>query len=75
MESPPSWYSIKRALQNVKSQVLWFHDRDDDTTPITDVEAVRELNYRHVKFIITEGLGHRRIYRDNKVSRAITEFL
>ena len=72
---PPSWYSIKRALQNVKSQVLWFHDRDDDTTPITDAEAVRELNYRHVKFIITEGLGHRRIYRDNKVSRAITEFL
>jgi hypothetical protein len=29
----------------------------------------------NIEFIVTKGLGHRRIYRENKVSKAIIEFL
>jgi len=36
---------------------------------------VKEANYPNVEFVITKGLGHRRIYRDNKVVKAIVEFL
>ncbi len=70
-----SWYSIRRAMKHIRARVLWFHDEMDDTTPITDVFKVREENRANIQFVITSGLGHRRIYRDNKVSRAAVEFL
>jgi pimeloyl-ACP methyl ester carboxylesterase len=72
---PSSWYSIRRALKHVPAQVLWFHDEEDDTTPLSDVFRVRAENHSHIRFVITKGLGHRRIYRDNQVSKAIVEFL
>jgi pimeloyl-ACP methyl ester carboxylesterase len=69
------WFSIKRALKNINAKVLWFHDEDDDTTPLSDVLKVKEANYPNVEFVFTTGLGHRKIYRDNKVTRAIIDFL
>ena len=72
---PSNWYSIRRAMRNIRATVLWFHDEDDDTTPLTDVFKVREENYPHIRFVITKGLGHRRIYRENKVSREVIDFM
>lgn len=69
------WYSIKRAMRNIKAKVKWFHDDEDDVTPITDVINVQKENYSNIEFVITTGLGHRRIYRDNKVTKAIVDFL
>jgi Serine aminopeptidase, S33 len=71
----PAYYSIKRVMKNIKASVLWFHDEDDTVTPLTDVLKVKEENYPHIAFVITKGLGHRRIYRDNKVTKAIIDFL
>jgi pimeloyl-ACP methyl ester carboxylesterase len=70
-----NWYSISRAMKQIRAQVLWFHDEDDDITPISDALKIKNQNYPNVEFVITKGLGHRRIYRDNKVSKAIIEFL
>lgn len=71
----PSWFSIARAMKNIRAGVRWFHDVNDDTTPLSDALKVKEKNYPNVEFVITEGLGHRRIYRDNKVTRSVVEFL
>ncbi len=71
----PEWFSVARAIKHVKAQVLWAHDKNDDMTPISDVEPVLQAQQPNIHFIITEGLGHRRIYRDNKVSRAVIDFL
>ena len=71
----PEWYSIKRAMKHIKAKVLWVHDEDDNVTPITDVLKVKEENYLNIEFVITKGLGHRRIYRDNKVIQTIIDFL
>ncbi len=71
----PEWYSVKRAMKHIRAKVLWFHDEDDDTTPITDVKKVKAENYPHIEFVFTKGLGHRRIYRENKVSKAVIDFL
>jgi pimeloyl-ACP methyl ester carboxylesterase len=71
----PSWYSIKRAMRHIKAQVLWIHDEDDDTTPLRDALKVKEENFSNIRFVITKGLGHRRIYRDNKVAKQIVDFL
>jgi pimeloyl-ACP methyl ester carboxylesterase len=69
------WFSIKRALKHIRASVLWFQDEEDDITPISDVLKVKEQNYHNVEFVFTKGLGHRRIYRDNKVVKSIVEFL
>jgi pimeloyl-ACP methyl ester carboxylesterase len=71
----PAWFSIQRAMKHIRAQVLWFHDKDDDVTPYSDVEKLKAKNYPNIQFVITEGLGHRRIYRDNKVSKSIIDFL
>jgi pimeloyl-ACP methyl ester carboxylesterase len=72
---PTAWYSIRRALKNIRAKVLWFHDEEDNVTLLSDAMKVKEENYSNVEFVITKGLGHQRIYRDNKVSRAVIEFL
>jgi hypothetical protein len=74
-KKPVNWYSISRAMKHIKAKVLWFHDEDDDTTPLRDALVIKEKNYPNMEFVITKGLGHRRIYRDNKVTKAIIDFL
>lgn len=69
------WYSIKRAMKHIRAKVLWIQDEDDDITPMKDVLNVKSENYANIKFVFTKGLGHRRIYRDNKVTRLIIDFL
>lgn len=71
----PAWYSISRAMKHIRAKVLWVHDEEDDTTPVSDVLKVRSENYPNIEFVITKGLGHRRIYRDNKVARLVIDFL
>ncbi len=72
---PPEWYSVSRAVENIKAKILWCHDEDDLMTPWTDAAKVMERKHPHIEFIVTKGLGHRRIYRENKISKAIIEFL
>ena len=69
------WYSIKRAMKHIRAKVLWIQDEDDDITPMSDVLKVKAENYPNIEFVITTGLGHRRIYRDNKVVKIIVDFL
>ena len=72
---PITWYSISRALDHIKGDVLWIHDEDDNVTPFKDVKPIIEKKPAHVKFFITKGWGHRRIYREDKVVEAVTSFL
>lgn len=70
----PQWFSISRIADKLKAQVLWLQDRDDKMTPLSDVEPVMKKNYPNFKFVISEGLGHRRIYRDNNSFKTIMHF-
>ncbi|MEO6668329.1 MAG: alpha/beta hydrolase [Ferruginibacter sp.] len=71
----PAWFSIRRAINNIRASVLWFHDEDDDVTPISDALKVKADNHPNIKFIISKGLGHRKIYRDAEVKKEIVAFL
>lgn len=71
----PEWYSIRRAANNIKAEVLWIHDEEDDMTPWSDAEKVMKDAHPNFQFMITKGLGHRKIYRDNKVKKAVFDFL
>jgi pimeloyl-ACP methyl ester carboxylesterase len=72
---PVSWFSINRALQNIKAKILWVHDEEDMITPLRDALKVKAENYPNVHFVITKGLGHSRIYRDPEVVAAAVDFL
>jgi pimeloyl-ACP methyl ester carboxylesterase len=72
---PVSWFSIPRALRKIKAKILWLHDEDDKTTPLRDVHQVRKENHSNIQFVITKGLGHRRIYKDTEVGKRIIEFI
>jgi len=72
---PTEWFSITRAAKQIKATVLWVHDKDDNMTPYSDIQTLVNAHYPNFHFLITEGLGHRRIYRDSKVTKTIVEFL
>ena len=72
---PPAWYSVTRAMQSIKAKVIWAHDEDDDVTPLADALKVKEQNYPNIKFVITKGLGHNQVYKDEHVVKAILDFL
>lgn len=70
-----SWYSVRRALKNIKASVLWIHDEEDQTTPIKDVLPAKADQLEQVEFYFTRGLGHRKIYHDQLVKNKIMDFL
>lgn len=72
---PSKWYSISRAVKNIKANILWFHDESDKTTPFKDAKKVMDINHSHIQFEKTEGLGHSRIYKNNKVTKQIIDFV
>ena len=72
---PTEWYSVNRAIKNIKASVLWIHDEDDDTTPLSDALKTKEANLPNVRFIITKGLGHSKIYGDENVKNEVFDFL
>lgn len=71
----PSHFSIPRTMKHIRASVLWVHDEDDEVTPLRDVEKLIREEPPHIEFMITKGLGHNRIYRDNEVKRKIFSFL
>lgn len=72
---PVAWFSVNRVVAELPIQTYWVHDRSDEITPLSDTTPTREQAANHVRFRITEGLGHRRIYRDQTVCREILDFL
>ncbi len=70
-----SYYSIPRALEHIQAQIVWIHDEEDDITPLKDVKPIMKKSPANIEFMITKGLGHRKIYRENKVVKKVVEFL
>jgi hypothetical protein len=72
---PQEYYSIRRAMHNIKASVLWVHDEEDEITPLKDVLFVKKDDHPNISFLFTKGLGHRKIYRDEGVIERIVSFL
>ncbi|MEO8583694.1 MAG: alpha/beta fold hydrolase [Flavitalea sp.] len=70
----PEYYSVRRSMNYIQSSVLWFHDEEDQLTPVADALKVKADAHPNVKFRITKGLGHSRIYRDPSIVREVLEF-
>lgn len=71
----PEWYSVSRVAPKIKGQVLFLQDKEDYMTPLSDVKPIMDKNYPNFHFVISEGLGHRKIYRDEQSLKKIIDFL
>lgn len=69
------WYSVARAASGINGQVLFLQDKDDHMTPLSDVKPIIDQQYPNFRFVISAGLGHRKIYRDEESIKKIMEFL
>jgi len=70
-----AWFSIRRAVKNISAEILWIHDENDYVTEIKDALKVKEDRRPNIRFIITQYLGHRKIYHDAAVKKAIENFV
>ena len=73
-DKPVSYYSVGRAVKAIHSPILWVHDKQDTICPFEDVTPLLSLNLPHVNFLVTEHLGHNKVYKDNKVCTEIVHF-
>jgi pimeloyl-ACP methyl ester carboxylesterase len=72
---PTSFYSLKRIVPTLNNKILWVHDQNDKITPLSDVQPLIDQHPRNVEFVITNGLGHSRIYKEEKVIDSVVDFL
>ncbi len=71
---PITYYDSRIAMNKVKINTLWLHDKEDNICPFEDIETFIESKPEHITFYITNGLGHSNIYREATTIKEIVKF-
>jgi pimeloyl-ACP methyl ester carboxylesterase len=66
--------SVNHAIKHIQSPILWIHDKNDNICIFDDVLPIMNEKPEHIRFVITEGLGHSRIYKEASISNTIDHF-
>jgi hypothetical protein len=66
--------SVSHAIKHIDASILWVHDKDDKICLFEDVLPIMHANPSNIQFVITEGLGHSRIYKEASISNTIDLF-
>jgi len=69
------YFAADRALTNYQGPVLWVHDEKDMVCPYEDIIYFKEKAPSNIKFLITNGLGHNKVYKTAEVMDQIMAFL
>jgi pimeloyl-ACP methyl ester carboxylesterase len=72
---PFAWYSLRRALGQIRASILYFQDEEDRITPLKGAQLVQRDGHSNIRFIFTRGLGHRKIYKDPEIMEQVVDFL
>lgn len=72
---PITYFEADRAIENYKGPLLWVHDQGDQVCPYKDLVDFKNTAPENIKFLITKGLGHNKIYRTMDVIDKIVTFL
>jgi len=68
-------FAADRALTNYQGPLLWVHDEKDFVCPYEDIIDFKEKAQNNIKFLITNGLGHNKVYKTAEVIDQIMAFL
>lgn len=71
---PVDWFSVDAMTPAPERAVLLVHDRDDDIVPFSDGERIARA-WHGAHFLVTHGLGHRKILRDTTVIGQVAAFM
>jgi pimeloyl-ACP methyl ester carboxylesterase len=66
--------SVSYAIKYINAPILWIHDKDDKVCLYEDVVPILNGHPANIQFVITEGLGHSRIYKEASISNTIDLF-
>lgn len=66
--------AVSHAIKHIQSPILWVHDKEDTICLFDDLVPIMEAKPAHIQFLITEGLGHSRVYKEASVSNTIDHF-
>lgn len=72
---PITHFEADRAIQEYKGPILWVHDQEDRVCPYKDLINFKEKAPENIKFLITNGLGHNKVYKTQFVIDKIMAFL
>lgn len=67
-------YSGSIAAKKVEIPILVIHDSEDKEVPVSCAYNIRQ-NLKQGELLITKGLGHKRILKDEPVAHKIIEYL
>lgn len=72
---PIHYFEADRAIENFKGKVLWIHDQEDPICPYNDLIEFKNKAKTNIEFLITNGLGHNKVYKSAKIIDKIMSFL
>lgn len=67
-------HSSQKAAKNVKIPTLVIHDSEDRFVPVSSAISIRQ-NLKYGELLITNGLGHHKIFKDKQIIQRILEFI
>lgn len=67
-------FSVAKMAENMRQPLLVIHDSGDDEIPLRDSETIVN-RWPGARLLVTEGLGHRRILREESVTQAAAAFI
>jgi len=71
---PITHFEADRAIENYRGPVLWVHDEGDRVCPYEDLLIFKNKAPKNIKFLITNGLGHNKVYKTPDVIEQIVAF-
>jgi pimeloyl-ACP methyl ester carboxylesterase len=72
---PVTFFEADRAIENYPGEVLWVHDQGDRVCPYQDLVNFKNKAPKNIKFMITNDLGHNKVYKTPAVIHQIVAFL
>ena len=67
-------YSSRNAAKKVDIPTLVIHDSNDKFVPVSSAITIRQ-SLKNGELLITNGLGHHKIFKDNFVIQRIIDFI
>lgn len=72
---PVSFFEADRAIEKYEGPLLWVHDEGDRVCPYKDLVNFKNKAPHNIQFLITNGLGHNKVYKTQSVIDRIVSFL
>jgi len=67
-------YTSEKAARKVLIPTLIVHDSEDKFVPVSSAISIRQ-NLKNGELLVTNGLGHHKIFKDNYIIQRIIDFI